>query len=147
MTLSTSTSARPTRALLRAIVVGAALLMMLYLGIHLAGAQPLPTPTPAPQPGPANPFDGVSPDLGVLGPALNSTWKRVLAAIWGGCFAAAGVYLVTSFLKLKKARNRGMSSDLSDASEDVKLSLYCLAGVAGVSPIFAAMLLLIQPAA
>ncbi|MBY6412870.1 hypothetical protein HQ346_14380 [Rhodococcus sp. BP-252] len=95
----------------------------------------------------ANPFDGVSPDLGLLGPALNSTWKRILAAVWGGCFAAAGLYLVTSFLKLRKARNRGMSNDLSDASEDVKASLYCIAGVAGVSPIFGAMLFLIQPAA
>ncbi|WP_207890902.1 hypothetical protein [Rhodococcus sp. Eu-32] len=147
MTPSTTTSNRSTRALLRAVVIGALLLMMLFIGNHLAYAQPLPTPTPAPQPGPANPFDGVSPDLGVLGPALNSTWKRILAAIWGGCFAAAGVYLVTSFLKLKKARNRGMSSDLSDASEDVKFSLYCLAGVAAVSPIFGAVLLLVQPAA
>ncbi|MFC8178733.1 hypothetical protein ACFULT_07660 [Rhodococcus sp. NPDC057297] len=94
-----------------------------------------------------NPFDGISPDLGLLGPALNSTWKRILAAVWGGCFAAAGFYLVTSFLKLRKARGRNMPTDLSDASDDVKFSLYCLAGVAAVSPIFGAVLLLVQPAA
>lgn len=124
------------------VVLGSVLLL---LSVHLAYAQPVPTPAPAPAP--TNPFDGVSPDLGLLGPVLNSTWKRILAAVWGGCFAAAGLYLVTSFLKLRKARNRGMSNDLSEASEDVKSSLYMLAGIAAVSPIFGAMLLLIQPAA
>ena len=40
-----------------------------------------------------------------------------------------------------------MSSDLSEAGEDLKLSLIILGGVAAVSPIVGAVLLLVQPGA
>ncbi|WP_032368362.1 hypothetical protein [Rhodococcoides fascians] len=92
-----------------------------------------------------NPYDGVSPDIGLFGPALNQTWKRILAAIWGASIAIAGLWVLTSFLASKKARKRGMSSDLSEAGEDLKLSLIVLGGVAAVSPIVGAVLVLVQP--
>lgn len=94
-----------------------------------------------------NPFADVSPDLGLLGPALNSTWKRILAAAWGGCLALTSFWVLTSFLKFRKARGRGMPGDLSDATDDLRLSLYALGGTAGISPIIGAALLLVQPAA
>ncbi|MDZ7884243.1 MAG: hypothetical protein U5N21_14905 [Rhodococcus sp. (in: high G+C Gram-positive bacteria)] len=92
-----------------------------------------------------NPYDGVSPDITLFGPALNQTWKRLLAAIWGASLALAGLWVLTSFLSSRKARKRGMSSDLSEAGEDLKLSLIILGGVAAVSPIVGAVLLLVQP--
>ncbi|MEH6793392.1 MAG: hypothetical protein V7694_04575 [Rhodococcus sp. (in: high G+C Gram-positive bacteria)] len=94
-----------------------------------------------------NPYDGVNPDISLFGPALNQTWKRILAAIWGACIAIAGLWVLTSFLASKKARKRGMSSDLSESGEDLKLSLFVLGGVAAVSPIVGAVLLLVQPGA
>ncbi|WP_322544545.1 hypothetical protein U2G91_21185 [Rhodococcoides fascians] len=94
-----------------------------------------------------NPYDGVNPDIGLFGPALNQTWKRLLAAIWGASIALAGLWVLTSFLASRKARKRNMSSDLSEAGEDLKLSLIILGGVAAVSPIVGAVLLLVQPGA
>ena len=94
-----------------------------------------------------NPYDGVSPDISLFGPALNQTWKRILAAIWGASIAIAGLWVLTSFLSSRKARKRGMSSDLSESGEDLKLSLFVLGGVAAVSPIVGAVLLLVQPGA
>jgi hypothetical protein len=94
-----------------------------------------------------NPYDGVNPDIGLFGPALNQTWKRLLAAIWGASIALAGLWVLTSFLNSRKARKRNMSSDLSEAGEDLKLSLIILGGVAAVSPIVGAVLLLVQPGA
>lgn len=94
-----------------------------------------------------NPFDGVNPDVGLFGNALNATWKRLLAAVWGGCIAICGFYVLTSFLKFRKARGRNMPSDLSDASEDLRMSLYALGGTAGVSMIIGSLLFLVQPAA
>ncbi|OZC73919.1 hypothetical protein CH251_12345 [Rhodococcus sp. 06-462-5] len=94
-----------------------------------------------------NPYDGVNPDIGLFGPALNQTWKRLLAAIWGASIALAGLWVLTSFLSSRKARKRNMSSDLSEAGEDLKLSLIILGGVAAVSPIVGAILLLVQPGA
>ncbi|OZC88058.1 hypothetical protein CH304_03595 [Rhodococcus sp. 15-649-1-2] len=94
-----------------------------------------------------NPYDGVNPDISLFGPALNQTWKRILAAIWGASIAIAGLWVLTSFLSSRKARKRGMSSDLSESGEDLKLSLIILGGVAAVSPIVGAVLLLVQPGA
>ncbi|OZD13020.1 hypothetical protein CH253_18305 [Rhodococcus sp. 06-156-3C] len=94
-----------------------------------------------------NPFNDVTPDLGLLGPALNATWKRVLGAAWGGCFALTSFNVLTSFLKFRKARGRNMPSDLSDATDDLRWALLALGGTAVVSLIIGAALLLVQPAA
>lgn len=94
-----------------------------------------------------NPFDGIFPDVSLFGPALNQTWKRLLAAVWGACIAVCGFYVLLSFLKFRKARGRNMPSDLSDASDDLRLSLYALGGTASVSPIVGALLFLVQPGA
>ncbi|WP_072803375.1 hypothetical protein [Rhodococcoides yunnanense] len=90
-----------------------------------------------------NPLDNINPDVGLLGPALNSTWKRVVAAIWGGCLVVISIWVITSALKAKKSRGRGVSSDLSEASEDFRLSLMALGAVAGASVIIGAVLFLV----
>ncbi|QCB51804.1 hypothetical protein E5720_17570 [Rhodococcus sp. PAMC28707] len=92
----------------------------------------------------ANPFDGVNPDIGLLGPALNSTWKRLLAAAWGVALAVTGFNVMTSFLSFKKAKSRGMPGDLSDASADLKLAGAGLAGTAAAGVIVGAILFLVQ---
>jgi hypothetical protein len=138
-----------TGRIFRVTVVLFAVAALMLMWTQLAHAQPA-TPTPVPQPsggGAVNPFDGISPDIGLFGPALNSTWKRLLAAVWGACIAITGFYVLTSFLKVRKARGRNMPSDLSDASDDLKLSFYALGGTAAVSPIIGALLLLVQPGA
>ncbi|NIL78413.1 hypothetical protein [Rhodococcus sp. B10] len=95
----------------------------------------------------ANPFEGITPDIGIFGPALNTTWKRWLAGAWGACMAIASYFVLTSFLKLRKARNRGMSTDLSDASDDLRFALLSLAGIASISPIIGGLIYFVQPAA
>lgn len=137
-----------TARVLRITVVLLVAAGLMLLWTQLAHAQPV-TPTPAPQPagGSVNPFSDVSPDLGLLGPALNSTWKRVLAAAWGGCLALTSFYVLTSFLKFRKARGRGMPGDLSDATDELRLSLISLGGTAAISPIIGALLVLVQPTA
>nr|WP_249277167.1 hypothetical protein [Rhodococcus sp. 06-621-2] len=95
----------------------------------------------------ANPFEGITPDLGIFGPALNTTWKRWLAGAWGACMAIASYFVLTSFLRLRKARNRGMSTDLSDASDDLRFALLSLAGIASISPIIGGLIYFVQPSA
>ena len=102
------------------------------LATNIATAQSIP-----------NPLEGVQPDLSLLGPALNSTWKRILASLWGGCIAIAGVYVLTSGLSLKKSRKRGMAGDLSESTDDFRTSLYSLGIVAAATPIVGAVLFLV----
>jgi hypothetical protein len=90
-----------------------------------------------------NPLDNINPDIGLLGPALNATWKRVVAAIWGGCLGVVALWVITSAVKAKKSRGRGVSADLSEASEDFRLSLMALGAVAGASVIIGAVLFLV----
>ncbi|MDJ0396171.1 hypothetical protein QMK17_22900 [Rhodococcus sp. G-MC3] len=127
---STSPATRPRLPRIIGIVALTAAFLLLAGGV--ATAQTI-----------SNPLDGVNPDLSLLGPALNSTWKRILAAVWGGCIAVAGLYVLTSGLSLKKARKRGMSSDLSEATDDWKMSLYVLGIVAAASPIIGGVLFLV----
>ncbi|MBY4212624.1 hypothetical protein HQO27_01690 [Rhodococcus fascians] len=136
-----------TSRVARVAVIFVAVAALMLVWTQLAYAQPAPTPAPQPAGGAVNPFDGVSPDISLFGPALNQTWKRFLAAIWGASIAICAFWVMTSFLKFRKARGRNMPSDLSDASDDLRLSLYALGGVAGISPIIGAALMLVQPAA
>lgn len=131
-----SVSTPPTRTLHRACRVAGVLILTAALTVVAGGVAAAQA---------VNPFDGVNPDIGLFGPALNQTWKRILAAIWGACIALAGLWVLTSFLASKKARKRGMSSDLSESGEDLKLSLFVLGGVAAVSPIVGAVLVIVQP--
>ncbi|OZC46676.1 hypothetical protein CH289_21820 [Rhodococcus sp. RS1C4] len=139
MKLTTSpapiTAGRPNHRIRRVLAVLTITTALTVLAGGIASAQAV------------NPFDGVSPDVSLFGPALNQTWKRLLAAVWGACIAFAGFSVLTSFLKVRKARGRNMPSDLSDASDDLKLSFYMLGGTAAVSPIVGALLFLVQPAA
>ncbi len=64
-----------------------------------------------------NPLDGVSPDLGVFGPALNSTWKRVLAGIWGVAMAACAVWVILASVQYRQAKSRGFSGQMNEGRQ------------------------------
>ncbi|WCT06208.1 hypothetical protein [Rhodococcus qingshengii] len=80
----------------------------------------------------SNPLDGVTPDLGVFGPAFNSVWARVVGGIWGAALAASTVKLIMAIYKMRSMRSAGMPTEMAEAGQDAKIAgiaVGCLASV------------------
>ncbi|MDE1672648.1 hypothetical protein [Nocardia gipuzkoensis] len=91
----------------------------------------------------SNPLTGVAPDFGLFGTALDSAWKRVVAAIWAAVIIGATVRVIVGAYKVRRAKNRGYAGDLSEGMEDLQDALVSL-GLAGLaSPIVAAILFVV----
>ncbi|MDM4723322.1 hypothetical protein QTQ03_28365 [Micromonospora sp. WMMA1363] len=95
---------------------------------------------PDPGGGVQNPLDGVTPDLGVLGGAFQSTWVRVVGGLWALMIAAAAVYLGAAMLNMAQARRVGNAHMMSEAAGDVKLRAAALAGLVGLPVIVGAII-------
>ncbi|MFI6368299.1 hypothetical protein ACIBG0_36850 [Nocardia sp. NPDC050630] len=91
----------------------------------------------------ANPLSGIAPDFGLFGDALNTAWKRVVAAIWAAVIIGATVRVIIGAYKVRRAKNRGYANDLSEGMEDLQDAFVSL-GLAGLaSPIVAAVLFVV----
>ncbi|GLY02431.1 MULTISPECIES: hypothetical protein [Actinoplanes] len=79
-----------------------------------------------------NPLDGVTPDMGILGPAFVTTWARVAGAVWALLIAAAVFYLAAAFLSMAQAKRIGNAHMVTDATGEVKVRAAALAGLIGL---------------
>jgi hypothetical protein len=92
-----------------------------------------------------NPLDAVSPDLSFLGPAFNNVWVRVAGAIWALSLAYLAVRFITSWLKLRAARNGGYAGDMTDAGAEVKAAGVAFGGTASAGLLIGSILFVVQP--
>ncbi|MFD4406641.1 hypothetical protein ACFWPH_28160 [Nocardia sp. NPDC058499] len=98
---------------------------------------------PASAQGIQNPLDGIRPNFSLFGTALDTAWKRVVAAIWAAVLIGATVRVIVGAYKVRRAKNRGYAGDLSEGMEDLQDALVSL-GLAGLaSPIVAAILFVV----
>jgi hypothetical protein len=88
----------------------------------------------------SNPLDGVTPDMGILGPAFGQTWTRVAGAIWALLIAAAVLYLAAAFLSMAQAKRLGNSHMITEATGDVRIRATALAGLVGLPAIVGAII-------
>jgi hypothetical protein len=87
-----------------------------------------------------NPLDGVTPDMGILGPAFGHTWARVAGAIWALLIAVAVLYLAAAFLSMMQAKRIGNSHMVTDAAGDLKIRAAALGGLVGLPVIVGAII-------
>ena len=90
-----------------------------------------------------NPLDGVTPDLGVFGPALNATWKRVIAGIWGVAMAGCVVWVILAGLQYRTAKSRGMAGQMNEGRQGLVDAGIALGVVAGAGVITGGVLFLV----
>ncbi|MBC2586928.1 hypothetical protein [Rhodococcus aetherivorans] len=94
--------------------------------------------------GAENPLNGVTPNMNVFGDALNETWTRVAAGIWGAVLAVSAVNLITALYKIRKARSGGYQSELSDSMDAAKTATVAFGCVAGAGVIVGAILFVVN---
>ncbi|MDF3285035.1 hypothetical protein [Gordonia sp. N1V] len=90
-----------------------------------------------------NPFDGVTPDLSLFGPALNNTWTRVLGATWAACLAYTGWRWVTAAASVRAAKTRGSYGDVAEGKEQLAGASWALGLVACAGVIVGAILFIV----
>lgn len=93
----------------------------------------------------ANPLDGISPNMDALGPAFNSSWKRLGGAIWAVVLGILAFKVITSTLKRSKAKRNAASGDLAEATEDLQEAGLMLLVCAMASVIIGAILYVASP--
>lgn len=91
-----------------------------------------------------NPLEGITPDMGILGPAFSSTWSRVAAAVWGVLLAAASVKLLVALYKMRAARGAGYGSEMADSAQEAKVAAVAFGCLAGAGVIIGAILFVVQ---
>lgn len=91
----------------------------------------------------SNPLDGIKPDLGVFGPALNATWKRVMAGIWGVAMAGCVVWVVMAGLQYRTAKSRGMAGQMNEGRQGLQDAGIGLGVCAGAGVIVGGVLFLV----
>ncbi|WP_139061801.1 hypothetical protein [Tsukamurella pulmonis] len=111
----------------------------------LLTAYALVTGAVAPASAAGNPLDGITPDMSLLGPAFNSSWKRLGGALWGVVIGILAFKVITSTLKARRAKRNAASSDLAEATEELQESLFMLGACALASVIIAAVLFVATP--
>ncbi|MGW5383904.1 hypothetical protein [Nocardia sp. NPDC003963] len=98
---------------------------------------------PAAAQGIPNPLGDVRPNFSLFGTALDTAWKRVVAALWAAVLIGATVRVIVGAYKVRRAKNRGYANDLSEGMEDLQDAMVSL-GLAGLaSPIVAAILFVV----
>jgi len=90
-----------------------------------------------------NPTDGVTPDLGVFGPALNATWKRVLAGIWGAALACCAVWVIIAGVQYRQARSRGLSGQMNEGRQGMVDAFIAFGACASSGVLIGAVLFLV----
>jgi hypothetical protein len=90
-----------------------------------------------------NPLDGVTPDMGILGPAFGQSWIRVASAVWALLIAAAVFYLASAFLSMAQAKRLGNAYLVTDATGEVKIRATALAGLVGLPVIVGAIITMV----
>ncbi|MFF0818385.1 hypothetical protein ACFYVR_25045 [Rhodococcus sp. NPDC003318] len=91
-----------------------------------------------------NPLEGITPDMGILGPAFNNTWTRIAAAVWGVLIAGSSIKLLTAIYKMRASRAGGYSSEMTDAAQEAKVAGIAFGALAGAGAIIAAILFVVQ---
>ncbi|WP_216917663.1 hypothetical protein [Nocardia noduli] len=123
------TRARPA---VRILAVTVTVAVWLLLGAGMAAAAAI-----------QNPLDGVAPNFGLFGPALDTAWKRVVAAIWAAVLIGATVRVIVGAYKVRRSKNRGYAGDMTEGMEDLQDALVSL-GLAGLaSPVVGAILFVV----
>ena len=92
---------------------------------------PTPSPAPAPAAAVSNPIDGLTPDGTVFGAEFTTWWTKLFVGMWAAAIIVAGVFLLTSLVKLHKATNNnipGQADEAKTAAMWAGGSLACLAG-------------------
>lgn len=86
-----------------------------------------------------NPFDGITPDVGVFGIEFNSLWGVLLAGLWGLGFVFFAVKLIAAFIAVRDARQHSNVADYGTAFSSVKMNGLGLLGLTALPVIFAAI--------
>ncbi len=86
-----------------------------------------------------NPFDGVSPNISVLGVDFNSKWQHLLAVVLGLAFVFLAFKAIMAWVAVAKARKDSRVHDYGEALGDVKMWGVSLAGVAALPLMFGAI--------
>lgn len=122
MTSTPTTTTRSTRRRVTATLTTVAVIAGLWLlGAGTAAAATVDAgPHTAILAAMSNPLDGVKPDLGVFGPALNSTWKRIIAGIWGAAMAACVVWVILAGMQYRTASKRGMAGQVNEGRQGLQ---------------------------
>jgi len=89
-----------------------------------------------------NPLDGITPDLSMFGPALNSKWTKLAAAVWGVTLAYLAIQMITATVKMRAKRGAGAYGELASGKEDVLNAGYALGICAMAAPIVGGILYL-----
>jgi len=87
-----------------------------------------------------NPLDGITPDLSMLGPALNSKWTKLAAAVWAVTLAVLSLRFITATVNIKSKRGAGYAGDLASGKEDQLAAGYALGICAMAAPIIGGIL-------
>lgn len=93
----------------------------------------------------SNPFDSISPDLSILGPAFNSTWTRVGSAVWAVSFLAVSIKLIAAFTKMRSAERRGYAQEVTEYSGEVKVAAIAFSGLLLLGVIVGSIIFVVQP--
>lgn len=86
-----------------------------------------------------NPYDGVVPDMTILGAEFNTAWKKLLGAAWGAGFAWAGFGAIRAVLELQRAKRGGYGAQVAENSDSAKASLLTLLALSGLGVIVGAV--------
>lgn len=95
----------------------------------------------------SNPFDSISPDLSILGPAFNSKWTRLGSAVWAVSFLVVTVKLIASFMKMKSAEKRGYAQEVTEYTGEVKVAGIAFAGLLLLGVFVGSIIFVVQPGA
>ncbi|GAA4825222.1 hypothetical protein GCM10023353_38910 [Tomitella cavernea] len=94
-----------------------------------------------------NPFEKISPDLSILGPAMNDTWVRVGSAVWAVALLFVVIKLIVGVSKMKSAEKRGYAQDASEYTGEAKVAGIALAVLVMLTVIVGSVLFVVQPGA
>jgi|ERR1035437_2789647 hypothetical protein len=89
-----------------------------------------------------NPFDGIHPDVTVLGVEFNSLWKVLLAVVWGIAIVLLAFKAIPAWLSVTHARHDGRVHDYAEAMAQVKTWGLSLVGVVTIPLMFVVVNLL-----
>ena len=82
------------------------------------------------------PFAGVSPSLGPFARILSNPITVILGLIWALAFVYCAVKLVTGFITLAKARDRGHVQAEVEAKNALAFPAVAIVGLSAVAPLF-----------
>jgi len=86
-----------------------------------------------------NPFANLVPDFSVFGAEFTTWWTKLFVGMWAAAIIVAGVFLLTSLVKLHKATNNNIPGQADEAKTAAMWAAGSLAALAGFGVIVGAI--------